>query len=342
MSRPEQQRWSSIYNLRRSTPKLPLYRLGALDHAKNDEVKDMLHSTGITHRIDLRSPVEVWRNRLDDAPVVVPQTRMPRKPLAARRLTINNEDIKSVSVATSTASQIKASDVLGLKRYRKMKNENLVSKKTVIRGDVSIEVTHVNFLNSRYRNNVIWDRCTVAEKWKVLSYIVTFKFNKLVRFISSKMVGEGLLGSYKDFVDHSQNAINQGLRSVVTALEACVPNREAVSVNCMFGKDRTGIITALIKFVLGDTIENIVDDYNTSEYGLSKILDYMIKEFKEQGLSAEFAKSPRRVLRDLFEYIQLKYTSVDNYLDAIGFDKTWRERLLLVSTLYQNQNEEHN
>ena len=180
----------------------------------------------------------------------------------------------------------------------------------------------------KYVDNTVWDRCTRAEKWKIVSYMLTFRFTSLVQFVSEKLGKDGLTGSYQGFIDHSVDAIYSALKILTESMS----ENGIVGVNCMHGKDRTGIITALVKYIVGDDEDDIFDDYASSEAMLSPWMDFMVQEFTKQGLPAEFAKTPRQVMENTFAYIRQKYGSVEHYLDSIGFDESWRAKLQSFKT----------
>ena len=315
--------FSTIFNFRKVTPELPVYRSAALDHASDQDYQTYLSSTGIRYRVDLRSPLEKFRSE-HDKPLHTPV----KGTFMAKRLSTPEVDISNDSLAKSTAKQLRFSDLLTTTRKKNVEKEPLVAKQTVIKSGHRVETFNINFLNARYRDGVIWDRCSRSEKLKMLSYMLTFRFNMLIKFVGEKILARGgLEGSYYDFIDFSSNSICSALQIITECLEK---NDGAVAWSCFAGKDRTGLVTAFVKYIIGDEMEDILTDYAKSEEGLSPIMPRMVEEFAEQGLPDTFAKSPRIAMEQALAYVNKKYGSIDGYLDTIGFDKSWRDRLNAV------------
>lgn len=299
-----------------------MYRYAALDHSDEKEVERMLRDTNISHRLDLRSPFEIMKSKFTKPPV--------RKTFMAKRFTNtqSREQDAKVTLASAITAQMRPTDVFRLNRERKKKREEIVLHQTSYKGDQKIEMFNVNFINMRYVDNSVWDKCTQQEKWRMIWYMLTFRFNNVLQFVSNKLGQGGLAGSYEGFIDHSVDAISSALKILTTT----IAENGVVGVNCMHGKDRTGIVIAFAKYIVGDDEEDIFDDYATSEALLAPWMEYMVQEFTKQGLPAEFAKTPRQVMETTFAYIRQKYGSIEAYLDSIGFDESWRAKLQALKT----------
>lgn len=63
--------------------------------------------------------------------------------------------------------------------------------------------------------------------------------------------------------------------------------------HCSSGKDRTGLIAALIQSVCGASEDAILDSYAESEKFLSPVLQLIAEEDRKRGLSEEFDGTPR-------------------------------------------------
>ena len=316
--------FSSIYNFRKPSEKVPIYRYAALDHSSKEDIDKLLSYTNIAYRVDLRSPIEVLRSESKVPPPV-------RKTLLAKRITdtkVTQEDDAKMSLAASITTKLRPTDVFKVSRKKHKEHEKIVYHQTEIKQNREVEVYNVNFINLNYVDNVVWDRCTTKDKLKILYYIMTFQFETLVKFVSNILKQGGLEGSYYDFIDHSTESIFDALQIITESLENY---NGGVGINCQFCKDRSGIIVALVKYITGDSLDDIVQDYHRSEEGLKDMLDHMVEQFEHQGLSKEFAMAPKYAMENTFRYIGNKYGSVEGYLDTIGFNATWRERLRNIS-----------
>lgn len=71
------------------------------------------------------------------------------------------------------------------------------------------------------------------------------------------------------------------------------PQNHPVLFHCSSGKDRTGLIAALIQSVCGVSEEEILDSYADSETYLAPVLELIAEEDRKRGLSEEFDGTPR-------------------------------------------------
>uniref|UniRef100_A0A6V2N8A0 Tyrosine specific protein phosphatases domain-containing protein n=1 Tax=Ditylum brightwellii TaxID=49249 RepID=A0A6V2N8A0_9STRA len=119
-----------------------------------------------------------------------------------------------------------------------------------------------------------------------------------------------------------------GIRYV---LEICADKtRHPVGFYCTAGKDRTGMITALILSVLGVPDEDIVEDYSLSANVYAEMNDHkaMVGALSQRNLDPKtFLGAPPSVMRDTLAGVRETYGSVDGYLDYIGFGEESRKKL---------------
>ncbi|KAL7549381.1 hypothetical protein ACHAWF_012653 [Thalassiosira exigua] len=112
-------------------------------------------------------------------------------------------------------------------------------------------------------------------------------------------------------------------------------NRHPVAFYCTAGKDRTGMIAAIILALLGAEDDAIVEDYSLSANVYAEMNDHkaMVGALSQRSLDAKtFLGAPPEVMRDTLENIRKSYGSVEEYLDFIGFGEESRERLVYALT----------
>ncbi len=137
---------------------------------------------------------------------------------------------------------------------------------------------------------------------------------------------KGLVGFGLDIVDHSGPEIATALRSYLEP--AGVPSL----VHCTQGKDRTGLIVALVLMILGVPIAAIEHDYVLSEAGLANFATGRLAEISRIGLTKEWGKVDPKMIKALDEHLSARYVGVDKYLDSIRFvekDRVQMRELLL-------------
>jgi protein-tyrosine phosphatase len=125
--------------------------------------------------------------------------------------------------------------------------------------------------------------------------------------------------------------------------EVCVPTiriqafREFASatrypmlIHCTQGKDRTGLLVALVLLLLGMPLEAITYDYCLSESELFPEQESRLREIKEIGLTEEFAQTPKNWIPELHQYLEQEYGGVRSYLSSIGVDGKTQNRVVDV------------
>lgn len=99
----------------------------------------------------------------------------------------------------------------------------------------------------------------------------------------------GVANMYKHFLTYCQVEIRQAMM-IFTDSE-----NYPVHIHCTQGKDRTGIVCALLLSIVGAPRDVIIRDYAKTQAGLAPIRDDMLKELHEAGLSDDFADAPAQV-----------------------------------------------
>jgi len=119
-----------------------------------------------------------------------------------------------------------------------------------------------------------------------------------------------------------------GIRYV---LELCADEtRHPIAFYCTAGKDRTGMISAIILSLLGVPESDIVVDYSLSAEVYAQMGDHtaMVGALSQRNLNPEtFLGAPPDVMIEILRSVRESYGSVEGYCDWIGFDKKDRERL---------------
>jgi protein tyrosine/serine phosphatase len=94
-----------------------------------------------------------------------------------------------------------------------------------------------------------------------------------------------------------------------------------VVVHCVGGKDRTGLLTALLLHLAGVPVEDIAADYALSEERLRPRHDAWLEAADteaERRRLERITQTPPEVITGLFEELERRYGSVENYLRSAG------------------------
>ncbi|KAK0047710.1 hypothetical protein Bpfe_022878 [Biomphalaria pfeifferi] len=149
-------------------------------------------------------------------------------------------------------------------------------------------------------------------KWKT--------FSKLL--VQKSLNKKGIYGQYVDFIELSQPSICSALKLISE------PDNLPVLINCAYGKDRTGIISALILTCLGMPKSYVAAEYALSTEGLEPVRHLVYQDIVgKYELTEEFCNSETETMLKLLNYIEEKYTSVEDYMCHIGFSLEEQHRL---------------
>jgi protein-tyrosine phosphatase len=120
---------------------------------------------------------------------------------------------------------------------------------------------------------------------------------------------------YLLFLEHFKVNVAAGIRAVANAPEG------GVVVHCMGGKDRTGLVTALLLQLAGVDDEQIAADYALSEERLRPRHELWFAEAEteaERERLRRIAQTPASSIAGVLAELRRRYGSVEGYLRAAG------------------------
>jgi len=166
--------------------------------------------------------------------------------------------------------------------------------------------------------------CERSVKVKMLRNITEPNLMKEI-FVKEAFNQLGLVGLNKCILTHSGEQIAKILR--ICSDE----NNYPIMFHCSSGKDRTGLIAALILACCGIDFDDVVQNYHQSDVCLGPINEIVMQENRSGGLSADFDLCPPKVMQETLKFIVDTWGSVHAYLESIGFD--WEDQLRLQEVL---------
>ncbi|XP_064612227.1 uncharacterized protein LOC135476212 [Liolophura sinensis] len=315
------------------------------EYAKADGLKlldgiSALYTVKIPHREKYR-PQEVVKCKL-----VTRKNKRQKKPLEAEvsskdvkvekvtdiKITGESNDIqlKEVPNEDEVGSETEGSEVEEAEfnpDTSSMDKESLEKSQANSSSPPPIKHYLIDFFTGRFIWSVFrrapWYIQLYAFFWLLIDFILRTGYLYFVQTFAKYVLNRnGILHQYMDIVDLSQ-------RSICAALKLLSDSENIPAlINCAHGKDRTGIVTALVMHCLGKSREEIAEEYSRSEAGLLPVKERLYKEmvgryhFSEQFMTAEAA-----TMLKLLDYLSEKYGSVSNYLEYIGFSSIEQERL---------------
>jgi protein-tyrosine phosphatase len=127
----------------------------------------------------------------------------------------------------------------------------------------------------------------------------------------------GLLGAqYKEMLDDAAPQI-------IGALEVlAAPDAHPAVFHCTAGKDRTGLLSALVLSLLGVPEETVVADYALSGEAMERLRAKLILKYPDgkdviADIDEVFSANPANMV-ELFAYLRERYGSVAEYAVTIG------------------------
>ncbi|MFB9950961.1 tyrosine-protein phosphatase [Rhizobium puerariae] len=130
---------------------------------------------------------------------------------------------------------------------------------------------------------------------------------------------------YCQAIDACQPAIAEVLATIADAPDGIV------LFHCSAGKDRTGVISALLLANAGVDDTTIVEDYALTATISGPLIDKLRERALNRGTPAVLADivlaSEPRSMRRTLDHIRDSYGSVEGYFDLLGIDSRMAERL---------------
>jgi protein tyrosine/serine phosphatase len=125
------------------------------------------------------------------------------------------------------------------------------------------------------------------------------------------------------FLEHFDRNVAAAIRAVANAPEG------GVVIHCAGGKDRTGLLTALLLYVAGVDIDEISGDYALSEERLRPRHEEWFAEAEtEEELERlkRMVQTPAESIRGVFEELERRHGSVEAYLRNAGLTEDELDR----------------
>ncbi|WP_209426170.1 tyrosine-protein phosphatase [Pararhodobacter sp. SW119] len=128
--------------------------------------------------------------------------------------------------------------------------------------------------------------------------------------------GDPLLDFYRIAVDDRHEALREILITIAGVPEG------AVMFHCTVGKDRTGLVAALLLGLAEVAPEDIVEDYALTGSLIGQLVAEMLEHTRARGEDpdrhARLLAAPAETMQAALGHIEMRYGSVSGYLTHIG------------------------
>ncbi len=134
-----------------------------------------------------------------------------------------------------------------------------------------------------------------------------------------------LQSQYLEMLDTSGDQIVAALRVLAS------PDALPAVFHCTAGKDRTGLLSAIVLSLVGVPEDTVVADYALSAAAMGRLREKIVLKYPESeerlnSIEGVFTAEPHK-MQVLLDYARERYGSIEAYVEAIGGEPT------LVSTL---------
>ena len=139
---------------------------------------------------------------------------------------------------------------------------------------------------------------------------------------------EGELDAVTFLADRYVDMLDEGRDSIAGALHIMSDESSLPLVfHCAAGKDRTGVVAAILLSVLGVRDDDIADDYSLSRLGMSRFKEWIITTFPDYADSMSqqpdaFLAAPAEAMHLFLERVRATFGSVDTYVAGLGVGDT--------------------
>jgi protein-tyrosine phosphatase len=127
----------------------------------------------------------------------------------------------------------------------------------------------------------------------------------------------GLLGSqYLEIVSDAGEQILAALEVLAS------PDALPAVFHCTAGKDRTGVLSAIVLSLLGVDEPTVVADYALSGEAMQRLREKLIRKYPEgretlESIDEVFSADPAQ-MEQLLDHVRERYGSVDAYVEGLG------------------------
>jgi protein-tyrosine phosphatase len=140
---------------------------------------------------------------------------------------------------------------------------------------------------------------------------------------------EFLASVYVDMLDLGGNTVAQSLQQL------SVPDAYPAVFFCMAGKDRTGILAAVVLTLLGVSEDDIIEDFHLSGDEVVAMVAALRdqEDFEAHPMmnqSEELLRAPREAIEILLDHARSTYGGLDRWVARLGVPEATIERLQTI------------
>ena len=152
---------------------------------------------------------------------------------------------------------------------------------------------------------------------EVKNKISVFENDDCFKLFHYEMNGGGKIPESCEMVSTSYMNMLEGKDIIRNIFKLLAENNDGILYFCNAGKDRTGVITALILMTLGVKKEDIISDYALSSTYMKDFLEDFAQESSNKDIK-DIITPKTQYMEQFLNDFETKYSNIDNYLNIIG------------------------
>ncbi len=126
--------------------------------------------------------------------------------------------------------------------------------------------------------------------------------------------------------------LRSAARPLARVIELIAKEKEPTVFHCAAGKDRTGLISALILSLLGVDEEDVVEDYVATSRNLERIIARLRESPSYEAIFTELPPetlhAEAETMRSLLARVRAEFGSMSGYAEAVGIGAETRAQLV--------------
>ncbi|MBU3137404.1 tyrosine-protein phosphatase [Clostridium gasigenes] len=142
--------------------------------------------------------------------------------------------------------------------------------------------------------------------------------NKDFKYYHRQIFGGGTIPKSGEFVPISYFEMVDEKKSIFNVMKILANVEGGALYHCAVGKDRTGVISALLLLIVGTKREDVLSDYEASWDNLK---DELIEYCKSnERVNLDIVTPKREYMEKFLDMFHEKYNSIEEYLLQIGLN----------------------
>ncbi|RKP36454.1 protein-tyrosine phosphatase-like protein [Dimargaris cristalligena] len=182
---------------------------------------------------------------------------------------------------------------------------------------------NINLIGPRFRYGFVFGSAGWITRSKICYYQLRGMRREVLETVGREVFQDiGLPGFYSGLLRYSGKEITRAIKPF------SYRENYPILVHCSHGKDRTGIIVALLLSLLGVDDELIIDDYTKTREGMRSQIEEMKRDMQGTGMPEEFIDAPPEAMRMTIQFMREQYKTPARYLRSIGISKRRQARII--------------